>query len=266
LDASDADFIAAEAWSGARSGFVFKTGDQGLGYYRDKPFAPPPRKAPSAPAGGGLPEGYSRPAPVAAPAEDFLVVREVRRKPKTELEAVLMGEPDLVAAGQSRLRLWAALGVEGALAADTVDVALRASQVRVQFTVTVDGQRHQYEWRRMLKYDIDVRQVHWELSGRGGRELLVVLRKEAGGSWGADELFIPIGAGAAAEEAWEDVGEAEAEEDAAPDTGSALVPVNSDLGELTETPDAEVVPESASGDALLGQAIPLETRLFLEVF
>ena len=51
-----------------------------------------------------------------------------------------------------------------------------------------------------------------------------------------------------------------------PDTGSALVPVNSDLGELTETPDAEVVPESASGDALLGQAIPLETRLFLEVF
>merc|ERR1719313_900954 len=160
-----------------------------------------------------------------------------------------MGEPDLLAAGQSRLRLWAALAVEGALAADTVDV-----------------QRHQYEWRRMLKYDIDVRQVHWELSGRGGRELLVVLRKEAGGSWGADELFIPIGAGAAAEEAWEDVGEAEAEEDAAPDTGSALVPVNSDLGELTETPDAEVVPESASGDALLGQAIPLETRLFLEVF
>merc|ERR1719235_1501070 len=78
--AADADFIAAEAWSGARAGFVFKTGDQGLGYYRDKPFAPPPRKAPSA---GGLPEGYSRPAPVAAPAEDFLV-REVRRKPKTE--------------------------------------------------------------------------------------------------------------------------------------------------------------------------------------
>jgi dynein assembly factor 2 len=251
--ASGADFIAAEAWAGARAGYVFKTGDQGLGYYRDRPFAPPERKAPT-PA----------PAPAPAPAEDFLVVREVRRKPKTELEAVMMGEPEEVAVGQNRMRLWAVLDVAGDLAVDSVDVALRATQVRVQFTVTVDGERHQYEWRRVLKYDVDVRQVHWEQSGRGQRQLIVVLHKEASGSWG-DDMFIPIGAGAAAEEAWEDVGEPEVEEESPPEASSAYVPV-SDLSEMTDTPDAEVVPESASGDALLGQAIPLETRLFLEVF
>merc|ERR1712072_1110729 len=138
--------------------------------------------------------------------------------------------------GQNRLRLWAVLAVEGDLAVDTVDVALRATQIRVQFTVTLDGQRHQYEWKRMLKYDVDVRQVHWELSGRGQRELLVVLRKEASGSWG-DDIFIPIGAGAAAEEAWEDVGEPEVEEESAPEAGSAIVPANelSEMSELTET-------------------------------
>merc|ERR1712182_154054 len=81
---------------------------------------------------------------------------------------------------------------------------------------------------------------------------------------GGDDMFIPIGAGAAAEEAWEDVGEPEVEEESPPEASSAYVPVN-DLSEMTDTPDAEVVPESASGDALLGQAIPLETRLFLEV-
>merc|ERR1719421_1045714 len=98
----------------------------------------------------------------------------------------------------------------------------------------------------------------------GNREMIVILRKEASGSWG-DDIFIPIGAGAAAEEAWEDVGEPEVADESAPEASSDYVPVH-DLSEMTETPDAEVVPESASGDALLGQAIPFETRLFLEVF
>merc|ERR1719321_396797 len=144
-------------------------------------------------------------------------------EPEAELEAVMMGEPEEVAVGQNRMRLWAVLDVAGDLAVDSVDVALRATQVRVQFTVTVDGERHQYEWRRMLKYDVDVRQVHWELSGRGQRELLVVLRKEASGSWG-DDIFIPIGAGAAAEEAWEAVEEPEVEEESPAEASNAYVP------------------------------------------
>ena len=53
--APDADFYAAKTFGGARSGYVFKTGPSGTGYYREEPGAgksaerssqPPPKPSP----------------------------------------------------------------------------------------------------------------------------------------------------------------------------------------------------------------------------
>ena len=50
------DFSAASAFYGSRKGYVFKTGDQGLGYYLDAPPKPPP-KASQRPSSGPLSDG-----------------------------------------------------------------------------------------------------------------------------------------------------------------------------------------------------------------
>ena len=44
--AGDAAFVPSTSFDGARPGYLFRTGDQGLGYYRDKPFASRRRASP----------------------------------------------------------------------------------------------------------------------------------------------------------------------------------------------------------------------------
>jgi hypothetical protein len=251
LDAPDEDFLASATFSGPRPGFVFKTGHSGLGYYRDTPFVPPPRR-PAAPKLPLVQEAPARP-------DEHLVVREVRRTPKTDVDAIDMGELPMVAQGENASRLWAVFAVDGKVEDGGVHVSLRPTQFRLQLTAEVDGQSYAYTCRRLLKNEIDVRQVHWDWSGFGQSMLVVVLSKETRGLWG-DEKFVEIAAGAALEE-WGEDDEAEEvpEESAEPtqedDPASDPLPA-----------DEPVVPETLSGDALLGQAVPLETRLFLEVF
>jgi dynein assembly factor 2 len=242
--AEGVDFVAASAYQGSRPGMVFKTGDKGLGYYRDVPFQPPPRPAPPK-------------------KEEFLVPREAKvvrtaesKAPKQPApEAVDMGEPTVVAERENAARVWVAFAPEGDVA--DVHVALRPNQVRVSWIATVDGEQHAYEWRRVIKHDIDTREVHWEWTGRGQKEILVLLRKDGVGVWGED-IFAPIAAGAAADEEWPEQEENAPEGELAKSADAA----EEDIPAPAAEPE---VPAALAGDALLGMAVPLETRLFVEI-
>merc|ERR1719247_879949 len=244
--AEGADFVAASAYQGSCPGMVFKTGDKGLGYYRDVPFQPPPRPAPPK-------------------KEEFLVPREAKvvrtaesKAPKQPApEAVDMGEPTVVAEGENAARVWVAFAPEGDVA--DVHVALRPNQVRVSWVASVNGEQHAYEWRRVIKHDIDTREVHWEWTGRGQKEILVLLRKDGVGVWGED-IFAPIAAGAAADEEWPE------QEENAPEDGQLAKSADAAEEDDIPAPAAEPeVPAALAGDALLGMAVPLETRLFVEI-
>jgi len=248
------DFIPAQKFSGPRLGYVFKTGEEGLGYYRDA---------------GGYAEPVEKPK---MPEEPALIERLVKRsKPKevvkVEAPEVDMGEPEQATEGENATRVWSVLRVDGDLEKASVKVRVRASQVRCSFVAILDGQRHGYEWRRALAGDVDTRQVRWDLSGRGGKELVVCLRKDVFGAWGSDK-FTAIPESASANDEWNDDDENKENENKSDETGHELIAVIDKADQKLPTfgKPAEDATADISGDALLGQALTLKTRLFLEIF
>mmetsp|Transcript_81404 Transcript_81404/g.143713 ORF Transcript_81404/g.143713 Transcript_81404/m.143713 type:complete len:832 (+) Transcript_81404:76-2571(+) len=205
IDSDMPSFVAASSFEGARAGYYFGTGEEGLGYYRDlrqrarQPAKPRPPSAPSSPSG---------------PAEPFVTEVEERQLPKyaetyREVTASLstrLSASEVDVATEENLAVHAHLGRQnvvlriGVPSSDREVADLRLSLVGRRLTLSLccrpsssggsassSGSRwRRHCVRRTLCGAIDLRQWHAELvsapgasssASTSGLEVQVVLRK-----------------------------------------------------------------------------------------
>jgi len=199
-------FVPASSFDGARRGYYFSTGAEGLGYYFDRRQPRRARPAPPPPPAGPLVEEVLAPAaaanaaappprPPLPPALQRYVAATAalgRRLEPSELAAPAgaLGEP-CAEARQNSQNVLVLIDLAGFREVADLQVAVKGHRLAVTFCArpaggseggasASEGPRWQRQrLRRALGGAVDARQWHAELSGGGGAplRLMLVLRK-----------------------------------------------------------------------------------------
>lgn len=251
------DFDPSQTFTGSRPGWYFSTGDKGTGYYRDTgkktELVARPKPKPAA-----APEPVFE--PLLSVVNEKRTTRRARQKQVLEegAAAVPCGEPFVVCERENLSRAFVVLRAPGAKPREpSVLARVKRQELRIVFLADREDETCVFEFRRVMAQDCDARQIHWEWCGA---ELVVCVTKEAKGWWG-DPIFRPIGADFADDSDSERGDDDDAVETMPDGTEHAVVPSNTVEESLPDVDD-----ERAGQDALLGMAVPLSSRLFLELY
>jgi len=258
LGAAPSDgFDPSPTFTGSRPGWYFSTGDQGTGYYIDNgsttELAPRAKPKPALP-----PEPVFE--PLLSVVNEKRTTRRARQKQVLEegAAAIPCGEPFVVCERENMSRAFVVLRAPGTTPREpSVLARVKRQELRVVFLADREEETCVFEFRRVLAQDCDARQLHWEWCGA---ELVVCVTKDAKGWWG-DPIFRPIGADFADDSDSERGDDDDAVETLPDGTEHAVVPSNAVEESLPDVDD-----ERAGQDALLGMAVPLSSRLFLELY